>query len=92
MCKAGIAGEDAPTTSFPAIVGRFKGNTAMLGLDNKDCLIGDEALAKKGILNLRYPIEHGVVTNWEDMEKIWNHCKFFNLFYLLIIKLIIRLF
>lgn len=28
-------------------------------------------------MTLRYPIEHGVVTNWEDMEKIWNHC-FFN--------------
>merc|ERR1711939_1170110 len=22
---------------------------------------------------LRYPIEHGVVTNWDDMEKIWHH-------------------
>ncbi len=21
----------------------------------------------------RYPIEHGVVTNWDDMEKIWHH-------------------
>ena len=22
---------------------------------------------------MRYPIEHGVVTNWDDMEKIWHH-------------------
>ena len=22
---------------------------------------------------LRYPIEHGIVTNWDDMEKIWHH-------------------
>ena len=21
----------------------------------------------------RYPIEHGIVTNWDDMEKIWHH-------------------
>lgn len=24
----------------------------------------------------RYPIEHGVVTNWDDMEKIWHHLYF----------------
>ena len=27
----------------------------------------------RGILSLRYPIEHGIVTNWDDMEKIWHH-------------------
>ncbi|KAF8143901.1 actin 2 [Mycena galopus ATCC 62051] len=37
----------------------------------------DEAQAKRGILSLKYPIEHGIVTNWDDMEKIWHHT-FFN--------------
>ena len=23
--------------------------------------------------HLKYPIEHGIVTNWDDMEKIWHH-------------------
>jgi len=22
---------------------------------------------------LNYPIEHGAVSNWDDMEKIWHH-------------------
>ena len=24
-------------------------------------------------MTLKYPIEHGIVTNWDDMEKIWHH-------------------
>jgi actin, other eukaryote len=27
----------------------------------------------RGVLKLRYPIEHGIVTNWDDMEEIWRH-------------------
>ena len=51
----------------------------MVGGNDKDCFVGEEACAKKGVLNLRYPIEHGVVTNWDDMEKIWSHCKYKNI-------------
>ena len=39
----------------------------------KDHFVGDEAQAKRGILALKYPIEHGIVTNWDDMERIWHH-------------------
>jgi actin len=45
----------------------------MIGTEKKDVLIGQEAQEKRGILNLRYPIEQGVITNWEDMEKVWYH-------------------
>jgi actin-related protein len=73
VVKAGFSGEDAPRAIFPSIVGRPKNNTVLVGVDSKDEYLGDDALKMKGILKITYPVEYGVVTCWDDMEKIWNH-------------------
>jgi len=73
MVKAGFAGDDAPRAVFPSIVGRPKHTGVMVGMGQKDSYVGEEAQAKRGILKLEYPISHGIVTSWEDMEKIWHH-------------------
>jgi len=77
VCKAGFAGDDAPRAVFPSIVGRPKMPGIMVGMDQRDCYVGEEAQSKRGVLALKYPIEHGIVTNWDDMEKIW-HQTFYN--------------
>lgn len=48
---------------FPSIVGR----------DGEDVYVGDEAESKRGLVTLNYPIQRGIVRDWDDMEKIWHH-------------------
>ena len=74
MVKLGFAGEDMPSSVFPAVIGRPKHSQSMQGVSNKSEYIGEEAIQKKGILNLKYPIAKGIVETWEDMEKVWHHC------------------
>jgi len=73
MVKSGFSGDDAPRAVFPSIVGRAKHQASMVGMAQKDAYIGDEAQSKRGVLKLSYPIEHGIITSWDDMEKIWHH-------------------
>ena len=58
--------------TFSSVVGYPKQKTALVGTD-KDYYIGEEAQQKRGILILKYPLEHGIVQNWDDMEKVWRH-------------------
>jgi actin-related protein len=35
--------------------------------------VGNEAQRTRGLLDLRFPVEPGFVTNWDDMEVLWQH-------------------
>lgn len=74
VIKAGMAGDNMPSVKFPSIVGRPRSDKQMIGVETKGEYIGDEAQKMRGVLNLNYPIESGIVTNWDDMEKVWSYC------------------
>ncbi|KAM9995508.1 hypothetical protein ACTFIY_001674 [Dictyostelium cf. discoideum] len=79
ICKAGWAGDDGPRAVFPSIVGRSKDSGAMDVMSQRDLYVGDEAQSERDILNLKNPIERGIITNWDDMEKIWRHTFYYEL-------------
>jgi centractin len=71
--RAGFAGEDLPKCFFPSFVGRPKHVRTMAGAREGDVFIGPLAQELRGLLKINYPLEHGIVTNWEDMERIWQY-------------------
>jgi actin len=74
MVKAGIGGEDEPRSFIPSLVGRPRHQSIM---GPSDWYVGDHAQSNREVLSLSYPIERGIVTNWDAMETIWHHI-FFN--------------
>lgn len=45
----------------------------MAGALEGDTLIGNTAQQNRGLLKIKYPLEHGIVTDWDDMERIWQY-------------------
>ena len=77
VVKAGLAGDDAPRSVFSTIVGRPRVPGIMVGLDQNEVYVGSDAVEKRNVLGLRRPITRGIVTDWDDMEKVWHHA-FYN--------------
>jgi hypothetical protein len=53
-------------------VGRPKHLRVLAGALEGDVFIGQRAQELRGLLKIRYPLEHGIVTDWDDMERIWE--------------------
>lgn len=74
--KMGYAGNEEPTYIIPSLyadnaaVGRAKGP-----LDELDFSIGYEAQNRPNA-NMSHPLEHGIVKDWDKMERMWQHCMY----------------
>lgn len=54
-------------------IGRPKHTRVMAGALEGEIFVGPRAEEHRGLLSIKYPMEHGIVTDWNDMEKIWNY-------------------
>ncbi|RHY48317.1 hypothetical protein DYB30_011487 [Aphanomyces astaci] len=72
----GFAAENFPRHVFPSLVGRpiLRAEEAInRDVILKDVMCGDEAAYVRSNLQISYPVENGIVKNWDDMEKLWDY-------------------
>ena len=65
--------DESPVTGESIPVTRGPGDAVVAGAAEGDRFIGRSAQELRGLLKIRYPMEHGIVTDWADMERIWSH-------------------
>ena len=75
ISKNGYSGEDQPRSVFPTVIGKPKYGHIMPEVKDysREWYIGEEAMELKGLMQLRFPIEHGIVDDWPSMERIWYY-------------------
>lgn len=76
--KIGFAGQDNPHDSVRTVVGRPRMQAVQVGLGSRRYYTGDGAweLGQRGRLTMKYPIDKGLVTNFDDLEQIWHNSFF----------------
>jgi len=77
--KCGFSGSNFPTAIFPSMVGRPIMRAEESVIDNiqiKDVMVGDEAQKLRFMLQITYPLENGIVRNWEDIQYVWDYTFF----------------
>ena len=73
--KCGYAGSNFPAHIFPSLVGRpiIRAANRIEDIEVKDLMVGDEASKLRSMLEVNYPMENGMVRNWEDMLHVWDY-------------------
>jgi len=70
--KAGLQTDPEPTAIIPSLVGRPR-RRYMEHFEGRPAFIGEEAIVQRHQLSFSYPIDHGHVDDWLEMEELWNH-------------------
>eukprot|EP00268_Persea_americana_P021705 TRINITY_DN21617_c0_g1_i2.p1 TRINITY_DN21617_c0_g1~~TRINITY_DN21617_c0_g1_i2.p1 ORF type:complete len:170 (+),score=22.10 TRINITY_DN21617_c0_g1_i2:106-615(+) len=77
--KCGFAGENFPTSVFPCVVGRpmLRYEESLTEQELKDTVVGEACAGLRNQLDISYPVNNGIVQNWDDMGYVWDHA-FYN--------------
>ncbi len=65
LTKAGFGGEDGPRNIFNSLVGVPKMLGLMVGMEQRERYVGDDAILKLEIMNFNSPIQRGEVVDWD---------------------------
>jgi actin beta/gamma 1 len=65
--RAGLGGDSEPSCIIPSVVGRPKSS------GSRDVFVGSDVLSQSIPLSLKCPIENRIITNFDDIEKVWGH-------------------
>ena len=71
--KIGFAGESGPRFVFPCITGTEKYKSIMVDVGARSVYVGNDAMKMRGVLKVNYPIQRGVIMDWNDYYEILNH-------------------
>eukprot|EP00479_Gromia_sphaerica_P006478 TRINITY_DN1855_c0_g1_i1.p1 TRINITY_DN1855_c0_g1~~TRINITY_DN1855_c0_g1_i1.p1 ORF type:complete len:423 (+),score=104.27 TRINITY_DN1855_c0_g1_i1:127-1395(+) len=78
--KAGYAGEECPKVVFNSVVGvdvegksSASSSSSSKGEASKKCYAGQDFSFRRDHMEATYPIKHGLVDDWDGVEKLWDH-------------------
>jgi len=73
--KCGFAGANFPAAIFPSMVGRpiMRSEEKVDNIVLKDVMVGADAMKLRNMLQISYPLECGIVRNWEEIGYVWDH-------------------
>lgn len=73
ITKAGFSGEDGPRSVFNSVVGKPKMPGILVGMEQKENYVGEEALSKLEIMNFNYPVVQGEIKDWNKFETLLHY-------------------
>lgn len=73
--RVGMSGELKPRHVLRTAVGRPKFKSSIIDYDNptQDSYVGYKLQEMRTVLSIQNTVQHGIVTNWDDWEKLVHH-------------------
>lgn len=76
--KTGYAGDNFPSLIFPSMIGKplMRAEEEFKDVELKDVMVGDECAKYRSMLETSYPVDNGIVKDWDGMRHLWDYTFF----------------